>query len=114
MFVPNGWWHCVMNLSESIAITQNYVDDCNLSNVLRFLRDKPDQVSGVDNPTELFNTFVKALRNQQPEVLEKMQNREVLSNRKWSWEPMAEKESMWSCLGHTDSTRERFAFKFGG
>ncbi|KAJ3063299.1 hypothetical protein HK102_008518, partial [Quaeritorhiza haematococci] len=46
LFVPNGWWHCVMNLSESIAITQNYVDVHNLANVLRFLRDKPDQVSG--------------------------------------------------------------------
>ncbi|KAJ3350717.1 hypothetical protein HDU83_009445 [Entophlyctis luteolus] len=46
LYVPRGWWHCVMNIEETIAITQNFVNDCNLENVLQFIRTKGDQVSG--------------------------------------------------------------------
>jgi hypothetical protein len=36
----------VVNLDDCIAITQNYVSTSNLSDCLRFLREKPDQISG--------------------------------------------------------------------
>ncbi|KAI9596539.1 hypothetical protein BDF19DRAFT_437777 [Syncephalis fuscata] len=47
MFVPRGWWHCVINLEFSVAVTQNYVSRSNLSEVLAFLRDRPCQISGL-------------------------------------------------------------------
>jgi ribosomal protein L16 Arg81 hydroxylase len=46
IFVPRGWWHAVMNLEETIAITQNFVSSENIKHVLRFLATKRDQVSG--------------------------------------------------------------------
>ena len=53
--MPRGWWHCVLNLEPSIAVTQNYVPPSALSRVLRFLRDRPDQVSGLSTKEERSN-----------------------------------------------------------
>ncbi|KAJ3093418.1 hypothetical protein HK100_006620 [Physocladia obscura] len=69
LYVPRGWWHCVMNLEESIAITQNFVNECNLEQVLNFIRTKPDQISGygsgpgaVDLCNTLYDRFSNALQ----------------------------------------------------
>lgn len=47
IFVPHGYWHMVINLEESIALTHNYVSTSNLADCLRFLREKTDQISGI-------------------------------------------------------------------
>jgi hypothetical protein len=45
-YVPSGWWHLVVNLEPSIAVTQNFVSPANLPGVLYFLKHRADQVSG--------------------------------------------------------------------
>ena len=63
-------------MDDSIAITQNYVSPSNLIDVLRFLREKPDQISGLgDNEgsscddccnytaADLYADFIYKLKN---------------------------------------------------
>jgi hypothetical protein len=70
IYVPSNWWHSVMNLEDSIALTQNFVSDFNLMSVLKFLRFKPDQVSGFkgDCYPSLFEAFLDGLKRERPKA----------------------------------------------
>ena len=111
LHVPSGWWHLVVNLSPSVAITQNFVPEAHLKEVLLFLRDKPNQVSGFGSSVEdPYGLFVERLEGTHPELLagaltlmERTQNGK---KRKW-------KELINGHGQELDSDRQSNGFSFG-
>ncbi|KAI8632043.1 Clavaminate synthase-like protein [Xylariaceae sp. FL1651] len=88
LHVPSGWWHLVINLEAGIALTQNFVPKSHLTDVLSFLKNKPDQVTGfkrtTNSPLELFlerlgGTYPQLLN----EALEELSRRDQSKKRKW-------------------------------
>ncbi|KYK58241.1 uncharacterized protein DCS_05254 [Drechmeria coniospora] len=110
LHVPSGWWHLVVNLESGIAVTQNFVPlspSLNLlSEVLAFLRDKPDQVSGFSKDAEdPYQLFTARLRKEHPAVLEKaldMMDRQNGKKRKWD-----------TVVGREEKEPGETAFSFG-
>lgn len=111
LHVPSGWFHLVLNLEESIALTQNFIAEAHLRDVLLFLRDSPDQISGFSRDTDtttVYERFMDRLGEAYPDVAAKAR-RELAEYDQQKHQPAA--KSKWEELTTESSTG--FSFGFG-
>ena len=62
IFVPGNWWHGVLNLDDTIAVTQNFANEGNFDKV--WLRTRKGR-------KKLSVKFLELLRKNKPELYER-------------------------------------------
>jgi len=77
IYVPRGWWHCVLNLEDSIAITHNFCSARGLPEVLKCLQESPHTISGVPEAQSalLYDAFRERLIKHEPGLLEQVERK---------------------------------------
>ena len=115
LHVPSGWWHLVVNLEPSIALTQNFVPKAHLIEVLKFLRDKPNQVSGFPQSVkDPYLLFVEQMQSRHPDLIASALDKinQTTNSKKRRWESVVDKSDTLSSADKQFS--DGFKFGFGG
>lgn len=113
LHVPSGWWHLVVNLESGVALTQNFVPKSHLVDVLEFLKDRPDQVTGFKGDVaDPYGLFEERLRAEFPCLLDAalldLEKRHSKKKRKWDDAIGGDEQTPGSGGGFS------FGFGFGG
>eukprot|EP01126_Amoeba_proteus_P008428 TRINITY_DN13113_c0_g1_i3.p1 TRINITY_DN13113_c0_g1~~TRINITY_DN13113_c0_g1_i3.p1 ORF type:complete len:323 (-),score=65.21 TRINITY_DN13113_c0_g1_i3:914-1882(-) len=66
IYVPSGWWHMVLNLDETVSVTQNFVNDHNLKASTEVLYKAPKQ--------KVLKLWMEKLYETHPEVFSRVKN----------------------------------------
>eukprot|EP00899_Mesostigma_viride_P009308 jgi/Mesvir1/18379/Mv14262-RA.1 len=106
VFVPSGWWHCVYNLDDgdNIAVTQNLCSPATLHRVAKFLKERPEQISGLKKEVDrdaFVRSFFARLEEERPELAEGV-------SKGLCWGGMG-KPSLWAA----PDIKQEFKFGFG-
>ncbi|KAG9201547.1 hypothetical protein G6514_005554 [Epicoccum nigrum] len=114
LHVPSGWFHLVLNLDESLALTQNFVPRARLPDVLGFMRDRRDQVSGFkdDVADHAYELFVQRLSDTHPEILAEALEKLKQRARPGRWERLT--KGAGEGEGEGEGARGGFSFGFAG
>lgn len=69
IFVPSGWWHTVLNMDDTLAVTQNFADKFNIDNIYDYVKtQKP----------ELFVQLDQQLKLKLPDLHKKLQKEDCI------------------------------------
>ncbi|KAF1912604.1 hypothetical protein BDU57DRAFT_542427 [Ampelomyces quisqualis] len=112
LHVPGGWFHLVLNLADSLALTQNFVPRKKLPDVLAFLRDQRSEVTGFNQDVceRAYELFVERLGQECPEILAEglVELERRAKGRRGKWDALIKGD------GEEKEQVGGFSFGFGG
>lgn len=75
MFIPAGWFHIVLNLELTVAVTQNYASPVNIAAISSWLQRHPQDISGVKTKEQkmfISQNFANLVAIHRPELVPQM------------------------------------------